>query len=119
MSESKHTPGPWKLCFHLQSAENDASCPCGYRGGIWGNDGDHMVCEMGSTSTPGEEGLAPARYPRAIELANARLISAAPDLLEALNLLVADVQDYPAWQRPCLAVDVARAAIAKATEPAP
>lgn len=38
-------------------------------------------------------------------------------LLEALKLLRADVADYPAWQRPCHALDVADAAIAKAAAP--
>lgn len=33
-------------------------------------------------------------------------------LLEALKLLVADVADYPAWQRPCHALDVAQRTIA-------
>ena len=32
-------------------------------------------------------------------------------LEEALKLLVADVQDYEPWQRPCRALDVARAAL--------
>lgn len=32
---------------------------------------------------------------------------------KALALLVADVADYPAWQRPCHALDVARAHLAK------
>lgn len=41
--------------------------------------------------------------------------ASAPDLLTALKLLVADVADYEPWQRPCHALDVARAAIAKAT----
>jgi hypothetical protein len=31
----------------------------------------------------------------------------------ALKLLVTDVQDYEAWQRPCYALDVARAALAE------
>ncbi len=79
MSE-KFTPGPWRLCFHLRSAENDASCPCGYRGGVWGPDGERIVCEMGADKDP----LAPPRYERAIELANARLIAAAPTMFEAL-----------------------------------
>jgi len=38
------------------------------------------------------------------------------DLAEAvavLELLVADVQDYEAWQRPCYAVDRANAVLAK------
>lgn len=88
MSETKFTPGPWKLCRHLQSAEKDAACPCGYRGGIWGADGEHIVCEMGSTATPGQEGLEPPRYERPTELANAALIAAAPDLYAALDDMV-------------------------------
>lgn len=80
MSAAGHTPGPWHLCTHLQSAEKDAACPCGYRGGIWGSDQEHLICEMGSTVTIGQEGLEPARYPRPTELANARLIVAAPEL---------------------------------------
>lgn len=79
------TPGPWHLCHHLESAEKDASCPCGYRGGIWGSDGEHVVCEMGSTLVVGEEGLCPPRYPRPVELANARLIATAPDMLAVLE----------------------------------
>jgi hypothetical protein len=82
---STHTSGPWVLCFHLESAENDASCPCGYRGGIWGADQERMICEMGSTVTPGQEGMEPARYDRATELCNARLIAAAPTMLDALR----------------------------------
>lgn len=35
-------------------------------------------------------------------------------ILAALKMLVADVQDYPAWERPCYALDVAKAALAKA-----
>ena len=85
------TPGPWHLCHHLESAEKDASCPCGYRGGIWGSDGEHVVCEMGSTLVVGEEGLCPPRYPRPVELANARLIATAPELL-------AVAQRYEAWE---------------------
>jgi len=80
---SEHTPGPWHLCRHLQSLEADAACPCGYRGGIFGGDEAGMVCEMGSTVIPGEEGLEAPRYPRPVELANARLIAAAPELLAA------------------------------------
>jgi len=47
-------------------------------------------------------------------LANARLIAASPDMLEALELLIKDFADYPASERPCLAFDKAHAAIAKA-----
>jgi hypothetical protein len=43
-----------------------------------------------------------------------RLQMVASVLVEALKLLVADVADYPAWQRPCHALDVARQALATA-----
>ncbi len=36
---------------------------------------------------------------------------ASSKLVKALALLVADVADYEAWQRPCHALDVARAAL--------
>ena len=42
---------------------------------------------------------------------NAELIK---ELVEALRLLITDVQDYEPWQRPCYALDAARAALAKA-----
>jgi hypothetical protein len=45
---------------------------------------------------------------------DAALIAAAPELYEALKLLIADFGDYPAYKRPFHAFDVARAAIAKA-----
>lgn len=44
-----------------------------------------------------------------------RAVNCHDDLLSALKLLVADVADYEAWQRPCHALDVANAAIARAT----
>jgi hypothetical protein len=48
--------------------------------------------------------------------ANAKLIAAAPCLLEALKRIVADFKDYPASERPCYAFDKAVEAIKKATE---
>lgn len=86
MSEAKHTPGPWLRCHHLQSAEKDASCPCGFPGDIWGGDQEAVVCSIGSHC--GYQGweMVP-RYDRATELANARLISAAPEMYHALKQL--------------------------------
>jgi hypothetical protein len=69
------TKGPWLLCHHLQSEAKDKACPCGYRGGIWGADQEHIVCEMGSYAAPDEEALTPARYERPQELANAQHIA--------------------------------------------
>lgn len=44
----------------------------------------------------------------------AHLFAASPSLYAALERLVLDVADYPAWQRPCAALDEARAALAQA-----
>jgi hypothetical protein len=82
-------PGHLQLCQHLTSPAKDASCSCGYRGAIFTSDGGQMVCEMGSTITPGEEGLEAARMPREVELATAHFFANAnPDVLE----LVAEVE---------------------------
>jgi hypothetical protein len=86
-----HTPSPW----HLMETEP-------------GIDADMDVF----TTTPryaGGKGL----IARVVDADDAVLIAAAPDLLEALRVIVANassVQMYPQW-----AVDVARAAISKAT----
>ena len=84
---TKHTPGPWKyITWHGQHGVHDAM--------------DNDVCE-----TFGEDAEA-----------NARLIAAAPELLEALEYLLSQfgrldhLTDYSAG-------DKARAAIAKATKP--
>lgn len=87
------TRGPWKLCYHLESHEHDSSCRCGYRGGIWGGDGDHMVCEMGSTIIKGEEGLEPPRYDRATELKNAEFIAASRELMPKLLAVAKEAKD--------------------------
>ena len=86
---AKATAAPWQPCYHLEKPENDAACPCKTRGIIYGSDGEHAVCEMGSTSIPGQEGMEPPRYDRSVELMNAALIfeirNAAPALMDALK----------------------------------
>ena len=82
---SKHTPGPWRSS------------------GRW------VVAGKGDDAEFIAETDAPrfdfARYERACE--DARLIAAAPEMLEALEDLTAAAPNDPCWQR-------ARAAIAKA-----
>lgn len=100
MSESKHTPGPWGI-EHTN---------VGIYVGPMRADG----MKVASIVAPIEWGEDYRDDFLARQETNALLIAAAPDLLYALRLLVQDVQDYEVWQRPCYAVDVARAAIAKA-----
>lgn len=89
-----YTPGPWPIDSdkHRQ--------PVGFYGG---EEGYHAI-DVGDCRITGFMGDD-----------NARLIAAAPELLEALKLLLADLNGYEAWERPCHAVDVAKSAIAKAS----
>jgi hypothetical protein len=83
---SGHTPGPWRANFE--------------DGIIFGKN-DEVVCSDGTgvfAAIPND--------------ADARLIAAAPDLLEALKLCILQVQGGPYGDS---AVAVAEAAIAKAT----
>lgn len=81
---SKHTPGPWA---------------------ITGDNG--LTCTVGSLGTPVAKVLC------GNSLADARLIAAAPELLEALNTWLAQysAEEY----EDCPEVVQTRAAIAKAT----
>lgn len=92
-----HTPGPWQMGDGFSV---DAQCTIIGNLDDEGGSGHTVICDVNED---------PDAY-----YANARLIAAAPDLYAALRLLVADVADYPAWQRPCRALDLAQAAIAKA-----
>lgn len=88
---SQHTPGPWEI---------DQAIRHGFT--VYSEQSGFIVGYMD------EEG----RYGAVESEANARLIAAAPDLLEALETIVATERDrhgyHPAW------TDQARAAIAKA-----
>ena len=81
------TAGPWKLCKHLRSKEDDESCPCGHRGDIWAGDGERIVLQMECRSQDGHDDLMPPYPVRPETLANAQLIAAlrnnADDLLAA------------------------------------
>jgi hypothetical protein len=82
-----------------------------------GQRGFDILCDV--RTTPNKWSIAASSQ----EQANAAFIVKACNnfdgLLAALELLVADVADYETWQRPCHAVDVAKAAIAKAREATP
>lgn len=101
MKTQKHTPGPWQLSY-LPFADTDNGID------LKGNNGNTLIANFptpfpveGVAYRPGEE-----------DAANLQLIAAAPELLVALESLVAD------WERvhgPIPFDHEARAAIAKAT----
>jgi type VI protein secretion system component VasF len=90
MTNTQHTPGPW-------SSDTDAYVV---------NNSDEVLADVFYV-----ESHSPDLDPRLIRKANARLIAAAPELLAALQALVA----LPNKHRPEEMWEAARAAIAKAT----
>lgn len=88
MTQAKHTPGPWCQDIHIRTL-------------IAGGDGHNVADIEAKYHSVGEN------------LANASLIAAAPELLEALELLVREFATHgdKAAQS---AIKQARAAIAKA-----
>ena len=92
---SGHTPGPWKA-------------PTGDVTVILGTheyDGERVI--VASVRVPVDVDTHEALIPATEWQANARLIAAAPEMLEALEDLTVAAPNDPCWQR-------ARAAIAKA-----
>ena len=103
MSETKHTPGPWRECGHDRNG-----CVCRQ---IWGTSVDMIVCVA---SPPiGTSDLMPVPTPEQ-EAANARLIAAAPDLLAALKFLVDAADTEPGMSIYKAHIEKAKSSIAKA-----
>jgi hypothetical protein len=98
MSKSKHTPGPWK-----------AQLREGYVG-QWEVEGQYEVIATGETALVADV----ASYTECDD-ANARLIAAAPELLEALMGLRLYVDPLMGGEEVDNARRAANAAIAKAT----
>jgi hypothetical protein len=98
---SKHTPGPWNLEFAHMDHKN------GYEITVMSSDGKtHLLTWVGESFSPKSE------YDKRLE-ADARLISCAPELLAALELLLAEHREFCAGGA-LPAEDVAREAIRKA-----
>jgi len=95
-----HTPGPWLRLDRPETCLDDARILTHI------SNGAHIVCTLGSTCTDGSPSHS----------ANARLISSAPDLLSALEFLLADyiAIDGEELTGSAIPVEKARVAIAKA-----
>lgn len=92
--EVKHAPGPWSASFSFPGRD-------GF-GDVWQIDADgHAVCTTQFCYAEGTEG-------------NARLIAAAPELLEALEKLIMFTDPKPSN---AAALNFAHQIVAKATQP--
>ncbi|WP_225037905.1 hypothetical protein [Pseudomonas aeruginosa] len=93
MSKQSHTPGPWVSRNNM----------------VFG--GKKCICSNVNAASPNPQNIA---EDVAMSIANARLMAAAPDLLEALQQAVTSMQDsgYP---NDSLVIRAARQAITKAT----
>lgn len=85
MSEAKHTPGPWRIEHGMIKGASDVHTNGRLRNalGISSASYSDIVCDI-----HGDIDLAAA------PLANARLIAAAPELLEALKNIVSEIRAY-------------------------
>lgn len=105
MNEPKHTPGPWMIDRHADNGELVVRCHSDKK--IVAN------CQTDFYSSGSRENLM------AEIQANARLIAAAPELLEALQNIVGIYNDSDRWTQgdepEPVEIQAARAAIAKAT----
>ena len=121
---AKHTSGPWLISdADLNQDPEDI-----FSIGIWSGSTDHdsddavMVATVAAFSLESEthDGCeyvtpaAPEKSKAEVAFANARLIAAAPELLEALKA-ICDEQDANEGYAAPATYDAARAAIAKAT----
>ena len=98
MTATKHTPGPWRY----EGAEVWATAPMRFNLTTAGTPMIATLCKHEDA-----DGGFPVE-------ANARLIAAAPELLEALEEMV-KAGEFEDWDGRCDCIADARAAIAKAT----
>lgn len=94
MSKQQHTPGPWKRRKNVVSGPFGVTVVQCMDNGTWGEKGCHSITKIEAE-------------------ANARLIATAPELLEALESIIASADAGNAAILNRL-LDQARAAIAKA-----
>lgn len=109
---SKHTPGPWK--YWSDNGYGDTRFYIAQEDGAPYTSGYSDVATLIAETVSGEK--------KAVQEANARLIAAAPEMLEALEGIADhyDMDGYgeKAWKQLALEMaEIARAAISKATAP--
>lgn len=104
MSNTKHTPGPWTYYSEVKM-KGQATVPTIIQAGKCGHY-DRDVCELNFDTNDSE--LSAEKV-----LANAKLIAAAPELLEALQELI-DMDGLRNFKR-AEAIRKGKAAIKKAT----
>lgn len=104
--ETKHTPGPWGINNTIMVSASPVILPSSVVAHRYGS--TDTICKFSFMT----------RKPHDEERANARLIAAAPDLLDALRLLLDGLETYaPEFMHGLPKADyirAARAAIAKA-----
>lgn len=102
----KHTPGPWFAC-----------CVDEYPHYVFGEEADKTICALCSND-PNDHDHEYERHEGVVTLeerrANARLIAAAPELLEALKLCVERLKYYEEYEHGEAIIADAEAVIAKA-----
>jgi len=93
--------------------ERSATKDLGITGGDWTLERDGSLVMAGQVIGVGVDGLGPDDASRNEKAANARLLSAAPDLYEAMAMLIdaAEARDFGAE---AAAMEAGRAALAKA-----
>lgn len=87
-ADKLRTQGVWTLCLHLET-HDECGCKCGYRGGIWGNDGKEIVCEMGGSSDEGGIKFIP-ESPRKMQCDDAKFINKSSRIADPIKALVRD-----------------------------
>ncbi len=107
---SGHTPGPWEVC----SVPANDYWQSGVTIGAADPEDARRVCDVFTCGATGDD-------IHSMHKANARLIAAAPDLLDLIVAMQDDYQDILASGRPTGSSDHlmtrAQALIAKATQP--
>lgn len=104
MNTQKHTPGPWTVGNIKQSNRPDAHFPIE---AFYDSDGERFRATVAEIPTWSFDGVTDAN--REEHIANARLISAAPDLLDAVQAIVDAFGDQDS-----ILIDQCKAALRKA-----